>query len=108
MAGPARDGSSGPRSFVDDRDPAGARRRGRSTPCARLCTLLGEMSTLRTTNPLPGGNLDVQAVSDPMNLTGDLARNAIPFGDAEPRDTKPPPGLGEHSDALRAWLESPL
>jgi crotonobetainyl-CoA:carnitine CoA-transferase CaiB-like acyl-CoA transferase len=38
----------------------------------------------------------------------DLVRNPITFSDAEPRYTKPPPRLGEHSDAVRAWLESPL
>jgi crotonobetainyl-CoA:carnitine CoA-transferase CaiB-like acyl-CoA transferase len=37
----------------------------------------------------------------------DLVRNPITFSDAEPRYTKPPPRLGEQSDALRAWLESP-
>jgi crotonobetainyl-CoA:carnitine CoA-transferase CaiB-like acyl-CoA transferase len=38
----------------------------------------------------------------------DVVRNPITFSDAEPRYTKPPPGLGEQSDALRAWLESPV
>jgi crotonobetainyl-CoA:carnitine CoA-transferase CaiB-like acyl-CoA transferase len=34
----------------------------------------------------------------------DLIRNPIAFSAAEPRYDLPPPGLGEHTDELRAWL----
>jgi crotonobetainyl-CoA:carnitine CoA-transferase CaiB-like acyl-CoA transferase len=37
----------------------------------------------------------------------DLIRNPISFSEASPRYTTPPPSLGEHSDAIRAWLSGP-
>ena len=37
----------------------------------------------------------------------DLIRNPITFSRAEPRYSAPPPDLGEHSDAVRAWLAGP-
>jgi crotonobetainyl-CoA:carnitine CoA-transferase CaiB-like acyl-CoA transferase len=36
----------------------------------------------------------------------DLVRNPITFSDAAPKYTSPPPELGEHSDAIRAWLQT--
>jgi crotonobetainyl-CoA:carnitine CoA-transferase CaiB-like acyl-CoA transferase len=33
-----------------------------------------------------------------------LVRNPITFGDAALRYDLPPPGLGEHSDEIKAWL----
>jgi crotonobetainyl-CoA:carnitine CoA-transferase CaiB-like acyl-CoA transferase len=33
-----------------------------------------------------------------------LVRNPITFGDAELRYALPPPGLGQHSDEIKAWL----
>ena len=38
----------------------------------------------------------------------DLVRNPITFSAAEPRYDRPPPLLGEDSDAVRAWLSTPL
>jgi crotonobetainyl-CoA:carnitine CoA-transferase CaiB-like acyl-CoA transferase len=35
----------------------------------------------------------------------DLVRNPVTFGGAELRYEYPPPEIGEHSDAIRAWLE---
>jgi crotonobetainyl-CoA:carnitine CoA-transferase CaiB-like acyl-CoA transferase len=37
----------------------------------------------------------------------DLIRNPITFSNAGIRYDQPPPELGEHSDAVRAWLSSP-
>lgn len=37
----------------------------------------------------------------------DTVRNPIHFSDARIRYDLPPPTLGEHSDEIRAWLESP-
>jgi crotonobetainyl-CoA:carnitine CoA-transferase CaiB-like acyl-CoA transferase len=37
----------------------------------------------------------------------DLVRNPITFSEAEPRYDRPPPLLGEDSDAVRAWLNTP-
>jgi crotonobetainyl-CoA:carnitine CoA-transferase CaiB-like acyl-CoA transferase len=37
----------------------------------------------------------------------DLVRNPITFSAAEPRYRTPPPELGEHTDAIRAWLTTP-
>jgi crotonobetainyl-CoA:carnitine CoA-transferase CaiB-like acyl-CoA transferase len=37
----------------------------------------------------------------------DLVRHPITFSGARPRYTMPPPTLGEHGDAIRAWLETP-
>jgi crotonobetainyl-CoA:carnitine CoA-transferase CaiB-like acyl-CoA transferase len=37
-----------------------------------------------------------------------LVRNPITFGDAALRYDLPPPGLGEHSDEIKAWLRSSL
>ena len=39
--------------------------------------------------------------------TVDLVRHPIRFGDAPLRYNHPPPGLGEHSDEIRAWLSTP-
>jgi crotonobetainyl-CoA:carnitine CoA-transferase CaiB-like acyl-CoA transferase len=36
----------------------------------------------------------------------DLVRNPITFSEATPRYTAPPPELGEHTDAIRAWLQT--
>lgn len=38
----------------------------------------------------------------------ELVRNPISFSDAEPRYHAPPPELGEHTDAVRTWLSTPL
>jgi hypothetical protein len=35
-------------------------------------------------------------------------RNPITFGDAELRYALPPPGLGQHSDEIKAWLRGGL
>jgi crotonobetainyl-CoA:carnitine CoA-transferase CaiB-like acyl-CoA transferase len=37
-----------------------------------------------------------------------LVRNPITFGDAELRYALPPPGLGQHSDEIKAWLRGGL
>ncbi len=37
-----------------------------------------------------------------------VVRNPITFSDADVRYELPPPGLGEHSDEIRAWLARPL
>ncbi|MGD9701173.1 MAG: CaiB/BaiF CoA transferase family protein [Acidimicrobiia bacterium] len=37
----------------------------------------------------------------------DLVRNPITFSAAEVRYSAPPPELGEHTDAIRAWLSEP-
>ena len=37
----------------------------------------------------------------------DLVRNPIRFSNASVRYDHPPPGLGEHSDEIRAWLSAP-
>jgi crotonobetainyl-CoA:carnitine CoA-transferase CaiB-like acyl-CoA transferase len=37
----------------------------------------------------------------------DLIRNPITFSAADPAYHSPPPGLGEHTDAIRAWLSGP-
>jgi crotonobetainyl-CoA:carnitine CoA-transferase CaiB-like acyl-CoA transferase len=37
-----------------------------------------------------------------------LVRNPISFGDAALRYDLPPPGLGEHSDEIKAWLRGNL
>jgi crotonobetainyl-CoA:carnitine CoA-transferase CaiB-like acyl-CoA transferase len=36
----------------------------------------------------------------------DLVRNPITFSEAAPKYTAPPPELGEHTDAIRAWLQT--
>jgi crotonobetainyl-CoA:carnitine CoA-transferase CaiB-like acyl-CoA transferase len=57
-----------------------------------------------------GIELATQLGLDPVVTLGegdtavDLVRNPIGFSAASPRYSTPPPTLGEHSDALRAWL----
>jgi crotonobetainyl-CoA:carnitine CoA-transferase CaiB-like acyl-CoA transferase len=38
----------------------------------------------------------------------DVVRNPITFSDAAPAYHSPPPELGEHTDAIRAWLTEPV
>ena len=46
------------------------------------------------------------SVGDGDEAVGSIA-NPITFSDAEIRYERRPPGLGAHSDEIRAWLEGP-
>ena len=48
-----------------------------------------------------------EAGGDAAGTTVDLIRNPIEFSDAAARYDLPPPALGEHSEAIRAWLADP-